>query len=279
MKQSKESFIQVKDGTRLFYQDWGTGNPALFLSNWGMGSDMWQYQMTPLSTQDVRCIAYDRRGTGRSDQPGRGFDFDTLAGDLAAVIEQLDLREATLIGHSMGGGEIVRYMTRHGVDRIARIVLIAPTLPYLLQTADNPDGLERSSSDEMRAAWLHDFPKWVAEQTVPYFKSGTSPEMMQWVAGLALKTSIKTATELSYSWSETDFRAELPKISVPTLLIQGDKDTLPIDLTGRKAAPLIPGCQFKIYEGESHGLMFTSMDRLNKDILAFIRSSSVPRKP
>lgn len=266
------SFIRSKDSTNLFYKDWGEGSPVLFLANWGMGADMWQYQMVPMSTQGVQCVAYDRRGIGRSDQPDQGFDFDTLSDDLAAVIEQLDLRDVTLVGHSMGCCEIVRYLTRHGPSRVARIVLIAPTLPYLMKSADNPDGLDRSLQDEMRAAWLEDFPKWTAEQTLPYFKEGTSPEMMQWVANMTLQTSLKTAMELSYSWSEVDFRAELPKISVPTLLIQGDRDTLPIDLTGRKAAPLIPDCELKVYEGEAHGLMFTSSSRLNDDILEFMRN-------
>ncbi|MBI3799031.1 MAG: alpha/beta hydrolase [Deltaproteobacteria bacterium] len=267
----RTSFIETKDGTSLFYKDWGAGKPVVFLSNWGLNSDMWQYQMTPMVSQGVRCIAYDRRGIGRSSQPWQGYDYDTLADDLASVIEQLDLHNVMLVSHSMGGGEVVRYLSRHGSGRIARVVLIAPTTPFLLKTANNPDGLDKSAFEQMRAAWCKDFPKWVAENTVPYFAQGTSPEMMQWVANLALQCPLKTAIDLSQAWSETDFRAELPRITVPTLIIQGDKDTLPIDLTGRKTAPLIRGCQFKVYEGEAHGLMFTNMDRLNGDLLAFIK--------
>jgi len=269
---AKRAPIQViaKDGVKLFHLDWGSGDPVLFSSNWGMTSEMWQYQMAPFSRQGLRCVAYDRRGTGFSARPSGGYDIDTLADDLAAVIDQLDLQKATLVGHSMAGGEIVRYLTRYGTGRVARIVLVAPTTPFLLKTADNPDGVSMADNDAMRAAWCTDYPKWVAENVAPYFADGVSREMMAWVASMAMQCSIRTAIELSHTWSETDFRGEMRKLDVPTLVIQGDKDTLPMELTGRKTAALIPGAVFKIYKGEAHGLMFTSTKRFNADLLAFM---------
>jgi non-heme chloroperoxidase len=264
-------FVEAADGTSIFYRDWGAGQPVLFINNWGLDSQMWQYQMVPLINQGVRCGAYDRRGTGRSTVPWRGYDYDTLADDLASIIEQRDLNDVVLVSHSMGAGEVVRYLSRRGTGRVSRIVLIAPTTPFLLKTRDNPDGLDRSGFDEMRAASRKGYPKWIANAVKPYFAKGTSLQMMQWVANLALQCPLKTAIDLSYAWSETDFREELPKIKLPALIIQGDKDTLPIDLTGQRTAPLIKGSQFKVYEGEAHGLMFTSTDRLNRDLLSFLK--------
>lgn len=266
-------FIKTRDGVNLHCKDFGAGKPVVFIANWAMTSDMWQYQLAMMSGQGgVRCVAYDRRGVGKSDQPGRGYEFDTLADDLAAVLEQLDLRDVTLVGHSMGSGEIVRYLSRHGTTRVGRVFLIAPTTPFLLRTSDNPDGLDKSSFDDMRNAWFRDWPRWVEENVPPYFAVGVSPETMKWIGSMALQCPLKTAVDLSYSWSETDFRPELRKLTLPTMIIQGDRDTLPIDITGRKTAALVPGCQFKVYQGESHGIMFTSARRLQAEILDFINS-------
>jgi non-heme chloroperoxidase len=268
----KARTVQATDGIYLFHLDWGTGAPVLFTSNWGMDSEMWQYQMTPMSREGHRVVAYDRRGIGRSDRPSGGFDIDTLADDMAAVIEQLDLSNLTIVGHSMGCCEIVRYLSRHGSNRVARIVLVAPATPFLLKTKDNPDGFSLGDNDQMRAAWCEDFPKWVTASTPAYFSHDASPEMKSWVAGMALRCPLRTAVELSYVWSQVDLRAELPQIKVPTLIVQGDKDSLPLDLTGRRTAAMIPGARLNVYEGESHGLMFTSVRRLNADLQAFTQS-------
>lgn len=265
-------FIVTRDRTSLFYKDWGKGKPVVFVHSWALNSDMWQYQMIHLAGQGLRCVAHDSRGHGRSSDPGHGYNYDTLADDLAAVIEQLNLREVTLVGHSMGGGEVVRYLSRHGARRIARAVLVAPSTPFILKTADNPDGVDKSVFEQLRATWSRDFPKWLADNARPFFTPETSPEMVQWGVRMCLQASLKALLDCNRADTETDFRAELPKITVPTLIIHGDADvSTPLELTGRKTARLIPGSQLKVYEGAPHGLMFTHMDRFNHDLLAFIK--------
>lgn len=266
-------FISAGDGTPLFYKDWGAGKPIVFVSSWGMNSDLWQYQMVPMVSQGFRCVAYDRRGHGRSAQPSQGYDYDTLSDDLAAVIEYLDLSQVVLVGHSMGGGEIVRYLSRHGADRVDRIVLVAPTTPFLLQTPTNPDGVPREAFDQVRAGWLKDYPIWLAENVRSFFVADTSQAMMDWAIRSMTQSSLKALLDCNQAIIETDFRAELPSIRVPALIIQGDTDvSTPLDLTGRKTVKFIPGAQLKVYEGAPHGLMFTHMDRLNSDLIAFITS-------
>jgi len=265
-------FIVTRDGASLFYKDWGKGKPVVFVHGWALNSDMWQYQMIHLAGQGLRCVAYDSRGHGRSSDPGQGYDYDTLADDLAAVIERLNLREATLVGHSMGGGEIVRYLSRHGAKRIARAALVAPTTPFILKTEDNPDGVDKRVFEQLRATWGRDLPKWLADNARPFFSPETSPEMIQWGVRMGLQASLKALIDCNRAVTETDFRAEGPKITVPTLIIHGDKDvSAPLELTGRKTARLIPGSQLKVYEGAPHGLMFTHMNRFNRDLLAFIK--------
>jgi non-heme chloroperoxidase len=265
--------IVTADGTNLFYKAWGAGRPVVFVSSWGLNADMWAYQMVALSGPEVRCIAFDRRGHGRSGDPGRGYDYDTLADDLATVIEQLELNEITLIGHSMGAGEIVRYLSRHGPSRVARVVLLAPSTPFLLKTADNPDGVDKAVFEQMRAMWRQDFPKWLFDNARPFFVPATSHEMIQWVGGMMLQTSLKTLIDLNVLVTETDFRGELGHVTVPTFIIHGDRHhSAPLGLTGEKTARLIPGSRLTVYEGAPHGLMFTHLERLNADLLAFVTS-------
>jgi len=271
-KTPRSSYFETADGTNLFYRDWGTGKPVVFIHSWAANSDMWQYQMIHLAGNNLRCIAYDRRGHGRSSDPDRGYEFDTLADDLAKLIDHLNLRDVVLVGHSMAGGEIVRYLTRHGATRVARIVLLAPTTPFILKTADNPGGIDKNFFDQVRSVWAKDFPKWLADNTPPFFNPETSRETMQWGINMALQSSLKALMECNHAVTETDFRAEMLKITVPTLIIHGDADrSALIDLTGRKSAKLILGCQFKLYEGAPHGLFITHMDRLNRDLVAFIK--------
>ncbi len=263
--------LEMRDGTTLFYQDWGAGRPVLFVHSWAANTSLWQYQMIDLSSRGFRCIAYDQRGFGRSSDPGRGYDYNTLADDLGEVMEKLDLRELTLVGHSMGCGEIVRYVSRHGASRVSRAMLVAPTLPFILKTADNPDGVDKSNLEQLRAGWMKDFPKWLGDNARPFFTPGTSPEMVDWVIRMALQASLKALVDCNHALTETDFRAELTKFKVPTLVVHGDADvSAQIDFTGRKTAGLIPGCQLKVYEGAPHGLMFTHMNRLNADLLSFL---------
>jgi non-heme chloroperoxidase len=266
-----QPYIVTGDGTQLFYQDWGTGKCILFIHSICLSSPIWQYSMLPLSDRGFRCAAYDRRGHGRSMQPGRGYDYDTLADDLACVINQLDLRELTLVGHSMGGGEIVRYLSRHGSERVARIVLVATALPFMFKTPDNPEALERSVSEQIFAAWYKDYPNWIGDNPRPFFTSETSNAQMEWVVSLCLQASLKAVVASFHAVIDTDFRREVATITLPTLIIHGDKDTsAPIDITGRRTAQLIKGSQFKIYPGAPHGLIVTHAGQLNHDIAQFI---------
>ncbi|MBV9460808.1 MAG: alpha/beta hydrolase [Bradyrhizobium sp.] len=270
------AYIESRDGVGLFYRDWGTGSPLVFLAPWGMDSDWWQYQAAYLVGQGLRCIAYDRRGHGRSVEPSSGYDFDTLADDLNEVIERLDLHGVTLVGHSMGCREVVRYLSRHGAGRIARIAMVAPNLPMMVKTADNPDGVDRRLLEEADARLSKDCPRQMAVAASAFFNARVNPvsaELMQWWANMVLKCSLRVLLDLRRLSNETDFRSELTKISLPTVIIHGDSDTsAPIERTGRKTAKLISGSQLKVYEGAGHGLPITHMDRLNQDLLAFARS-------
>ncbi len=266
-------FVRTADGVNLFYRDWGQGEPIVFVASWSLPSDSWNYQMLALSEQGFRCVAFDRRGHGRSSDPGRGYDFDTLANDLAAVLDVLDLRGVTLVGHSMGPGEIVRYLTRHGGDRVARIALLGATTPLLFRTADNPDGIDASYFEAFRRDELmRDFPKWIEDNFPPFVTPETSPQMRDWVGGMALRTSGKALLDTNRAVTTADFREELPKITVPTLVIHGDRDvTAPLDITGRRTADLVPDAKLQVYEGAPHGLFVTHIDRLNQDLLDFAR--------
>ena len=266
-------FIKARDGTRLFWRSWGEGPPILFVAAWALPSEAWQYQMARLSEAGCRCIAFDRRGHGRSDDPGAGFDLDTLAGDLAAVIEQLDLRDLVLIGHSLGAAECVRYLTNHIGSRVRRLALIAPTTPCLGRSADNPDGLDPQLFQRMRAAFASDFPGIVGANIRPFIDAATSDRMIDWIMAMMASTSLKAVLECNRAFTSADFRAELPKIATRTLIIQGDADmSAPIALTGKRTAALLPNCRFEVYAGAPHGLIFTHMDRVNDDLLAFARS-------
>jgi pimeloyl-ACP methyl ester carboxylesterase len=270
-------YIETADGAALFYKDWGAGSPVVFLAGWGLSSDMWEYQMPYLVDQGLRCIAYDRRGHGRSDQPGRGYDYNTLADDLAALIEQLALRGVTLIAHSMGSGEVARNLTAHGTDRITRVILMAPITPFLLKTADHPEGVPKEAFDAALADLSSDRPRYLAENAPAFFGAGlpgfsVSPEMIQWGIRMALQASPKAAIDTFRMFTTADLRPDMRAFTVPTLIVHGDADqSAPLDLTGRKTAQAIPGSHLTVYEGAPHGLFITHRDRLNSDLLAFIR--------
>lgn len=266
-------FITAKDGTQLYWRDWGRGAPMLFLNGLGCGASMWDYQVAAFGEEGYRCIGFDRRGHGRSDQPALGYDHDTFADDVATLIDGLDLSEITLVGHSMAGGEIVRYLTRHGRRRVARVILLAPTTPMLLWSDDNPNGAPLAGFEALWAQWKRDYPKWVADTTAPFFVPETSPAMMRWSSSL-LQISVPAALACSRAMVEEDFREEMRRIEVPVLLVHGDRDrSAPIELTGRPSAELIPNCRFLVYEGAPHGLLFTHMDRLHADMRQFVRET------
>ena len=266
-------FIAAKDGAQLYWREWGEGPPLLFLNSLGCGAQMWDYQIAHFAEQGYRCIGFDRRGHGRSDEPAGGYDHDTFADDVAILIDELGLSGVTFVTHSMAGGEAVRYLTRHGSGRVARLILLAPMTPMLLKTDDNPNGAPRAGFEALWAQWKRDYPKWVADNLAPFFIPETSPAMMRRGASL-LQVSIPVALACSRAMVEEDFRAEMRRVECPTLLIHGDRDrSAPIELTAKRSAELIPGCRFLTYEGAPHGLMYTHMDRLHADMLQFMRET------
>jgi non-heme chloroperoxidase len=269
-------YFETPDHTRLFYIDGGTGKSVVFVSSPWLSSRMWEFQMPHLVEQDVRCIAYDRRGHGRSDWPWDGYDYDTLADDLAALLEQLHLRDVTLVAHSMGGGEVVRYLTRHGADRVQGIALVSATAPFLMKTIDNPHGIERALMEADMAVRTADRPKWFAGNADGFFGIGLpgismSTEFVQFMIQQCLDCSAGAAATFFLTGFTSDLRAELQTITVPTLIIHGDRDVqAPIDLCGRQTAQLVPSNTFVVYENAAHGLFVTHADRLNADLLAFV---------
>jgi pimeloyl-ACP methyl ester carboxylesterase len=265
--------VEARDGTELFVRDWGSGPAIVFVSAWALNSQGWQYQMIRLADAGYRCIAFDRRGHGRSGDSGGGYDMETLADDLARVIDDRGLSNVTLVGHSLGAAECVRYLTRHGQSRVRKLVLIAPVTPYVRKAADNPDGIDEKVAEATRALFRADFPGIVAANIKPFVVPQTSQAMIDWVQTMMWQTSLQALVECNRAFGETDFRAELPKIALPTLIVQGDADaSAPLPLTGKKTAALIPGSRLVVYEGAPHGLIYTHMDRLNGDLLEFLKA-------
>jgi non-heme chloroperoxidase len=269
-------YIETADGTSLFITEWGSGAPVVFTHAWGLRSDEWDYQVPALAEAGLRCVLYDRRGHGRSDRPATGYDFDTLADDLAAVIEQLDLHDVTLVGHSLGTRELIRYLTRHGDARVARMVLVAPTTPALRRSADNPDGWDPALLDANYAAVAANVPQWCAdfEAVGPYFgsSSGSSPGLVDWTTRMIVDTPLRVLLETLKLNTNVNMTEELRKVAVPTLIVHGDQDaSAPLELTGRKTAALIDGAELTVYPGAGHGVYASDHQALNADIVAFIK--------
>jgi len=271
-------FLQTADNTRLFYNDWGTGKPVVLVHGWPLNADMWEYQSVFLANHGLRVIAYDRRGFGRSDQPWNGYNYDTLADDLKNVIDTLDLNDVTLVGFSMGGGEVARYMSRHSGARVSKAALISAVTPYLLQTAGNPDGVPKANFDQMVDGLIQDRPNFLATFGKQFYGAGllnfeVTAEILQWSLIMALQGSAKATLECVRAFSETDFRADLATFRVPTLVIHGTGDaTVPVEKSGRLAASMIKGATLKEYSGAPHALFFTEKDQLNQDLLNFIQN-------
>lgn len=270
------AYIKSKDGVQLHVKDVGTGKPVVLIHGWPLTGDMFEYQTLALIEAGYRVVTYDRRGFGQSGHPASGYDYNTFADDLAAVLEGLDIRGAALVGFSMGGGEIARYMSRHGTDRVAKAVLIGSVVPYLLKDASNPDGVDQSVFDDMKAqirkdrfAFLQTFSKMF--YGVGWVTSPVSDALLDWTFVLALMASPKATIDCVDAFGKTDFRPDLASFTIPTLVIHGTGDkTVPIDPSGRAAAKGIKGSKLIEYDGEPHGLFATVPDRLNKDLLTFI---------
>lgn len=272
------SMITVKDGTQIYYKDWSSGQPVVFSHGWPLTADAWEDQMVFLASHGFRAIAHDRRGHGRSSQPWNGNEMDTYADDLAALFEALDLRDAILIGHSTGGGEVARYIGRHGTQRVAKAVLVGAVPPIMLKTAANPGGLPIDVFDNIRKGVLEDRSQFFKDLTTPFFGANRDGARVTqgmrdsfWMQGMM--GGLKNELDCIKAFSETDFTEDLKKFDVPTLIIHGDDDQIvPVDASARLSAQLVRNAQLKIYPGGDHGLAATHKDQLNADLLTFAKS-------
>ena len=273
------STIMTKDGTQIYYKDWGVGKPVVFSHGWPLSADSWEAQMVFLASNGYRCIAHDRRGHGRSSQPWSGNEMDTYADDLSALIETLGLKDATLIGFSAGGGEVARYIGRHGTKRVAKTALIAAVPPLMLKTAANPDGLPMEAFDKIRLGCLADRSQFYKDLAGgPFFGANrpgakVSQGMIDsfWLQGM--QAGHKNAFDCIKAFSETDFTADLKKFDVPTLIVHGDDDQIvPIGAAALRSSKLVRNATLKIYPGAPHGLAYTHKDQLNADLLAFLKA-------
>jgi len=268
--------VTTKDGTQIYFKDWGSGRPVVFSHGWPLDADAWDLQMLFLVQKGYRVIAHDRRGNGRSGQPGHGNDMDTYADDLATVIDKLDLKDITLVGHSTGGGEIAHYVGRHGSKRVAKMVLIGAVPPLMLKTDANPTGLPMGVFDGIRAGVAGNRSQFYRDLAQPFYgynrpnakiSQGVIDEF--WREGML--GSILAQYECIKQFSEVDYTPDLQKIDVPTLILQGDDDQIvPLDDSGRKSAKIIKNATLKIYPGAPHGMCTTHADQVNADLLAFL---------
>jgi len=270
--------LTVKDGTELYVKDWGEGPPVVFSHGWPLTADAWEDQMVFLASQGYRCIAHDRRGHGRSTQPWHGNDMDTYAEDLAELVHALDLKGAVHVGHSTGGGEVVRYLARHGAARAAKAVLIGAVPPLMLKTPANPGGLPLAVFDGIRAGVSADRSQFFKDLSAPFYGANRPGAKVSqglrdafWLQGMM--GGLKNELDCIKAFSETDFTGDLRKIAIPTLILQGDDDQIvPIDDSGRLSVKLLQQATLKVYPGAPHGMCSTEKAKVNADLLAFIRN-------
>jgi non-heme chloroperoxidase len=277
-KSNSSTITTTKDGTEIYYKDWGKGPVVTFSHGWPLSSDAWDGQMLFLVQNGFRVVAHDRRGHGRSSQASSGNDMDGYADDLAAVIEALDLKDATLMGHSTGGGEVARYIGRHGTKRVVKVVLIAAVPPIMLKSAANPEGLPMEVFDNLRSSMTKDRSQFYKDLATAFYganrpgtkvSQGTLDQFWLW----SMQAGLKNAYESIKAFSETDFTEDLKKIDVPTLVMHGEDDQIvPVKDSAVKSARLIRGAKEIYYPGAPHGLTATHQDQVNADLLAFLRS-------
>jgi len=277
METGRGAYLTVKDGTQIYYKDWGAGQPIVFSHGWPLTADAFEDQMIYLASRGYRCIAHDRRGHGRSSQPWSGNEMNTYADDLAALVEELDLRDVIHIGHSTGGGEVARYIGRHGTRRVAKAVLIGAVPPLMVKTHANPGGLPIDTFDAIRAGVLADRSQYFLDLTMPFYGFNRPGAIVSeglrqsfWLQGMM--TGHKNAVDCIKAFSETDFTEDLRKFDVPTLIMHGDDDQIvPIDASARMAAKLVRDSTLKVYPGFSHGMCAINKETINADLLAFIQ--------
>lgn len=270
------AWVRARDGALLHCRDWGSGPPVVFLASWSLPGESWSRQMLDMAEAGFRCLAPDRRGHGRSDDTWDGHDFDTLADDLATHLEARDLRGVMLVTFSAGAGEAVRYLTRHGRGRVARLALVAPTTPLLARTPDHPEGVDPAIFESFRRGELRpDFPAWLAANARDFGGPEVSQPMLDWVIAMARTSSARALEALHRTLTTADFRAELPRLDLPVLVVQGTRDaTCPPALTGEATARLIPGARLALYEGAPHGLPFSHPERLGAELIRFARGDT-----
>ena len=270
--------ITTQDGTELYYKDWGSGPVVTFSHGWPLSADAWDGQMLFLAQHGYRVVAHDRRGHGRSSQSSKGNDMNGYADDLAAVIEALDLHDAALVGHSTGGGEVARYIGRHGTSRVAKAVLVAAVPPIMVQSDANPEGLPIEVFDDLRAGLMKDPSQFYEDLATPFYganrpEANVSQGMLHQFWLWSMQSGLKNAYESIKAFSETDFTEDLRKFDVPTLVLHGEDDQIvPVKDSAHKSARLIPGAQETYYPGAPHGLTATHQEQFNNDLLAFVRS-------
>ncbi len=277
-KTTTPGLITTQDGTGIFYKDWGTGQPVVFSHGWPLNADSWDEQLQFVADHGFRAIAHDRRGHGRSGQSWSGNDMNTYADDLAALIETLDLRDVVLVGHSTGGGEVTRYIGRHGTDRVAKVVLVGAIPPLMLKTEANPGGLPIEAFDAIRQGVSTDRSQFYRDLSGPFFGAnrpgstvtqGVRDTFWLW----SMQVGIKGALDCIRVFSETDLTADLAQIDRPTLFIHGDDDQIvPISAASDRAVTMVPGATLKVYPGGDHALPVTHRDQFNADLLAFLQS-------
>ena len=277
-QEQKHNTITTADGTVIYYKDWGTGQPVVFSHGWPLSADAWEDQMFFLASRGYRCIAHDRRGHGRSSQPWTGNDMDTYADDLAALVQALDLTKAVHVGHSTGGGEVARYIGRHGTKRVAKAVLISAIPPLMLKTAANPGGLAIDVFDQLRASVQADRSQFWKDLSAPFYGANRPGATVSqglrdsfWAQGM--QAGFKAVYDCIKVFSETDQTEDLKRIDVPTLIMHGDDDQIvPIGAAAMQSSKMVKGATLKVYKGAPHGMPSTLKDQINADLLAFIQS-------